>query len=80
MTDRVLLSLTQVTDDSTGIWTVGELDYSIHVGALDEYLEKDPIQARDRIFAMLGAIMVQVNNYAFEVNDKKQGQASCQQA
>lgn len=77
MQDRVLLSLTQVTDDSTGIWTVGELDYSIHVGDLDEYLKKDPIQARDRIFAMLGVIMVQVNYYAFEEISKRQGQASC---
>ena len=38
MQDRVLLTVTEVTDDSTGIWEVGELEFGI-MAACGKYLE-----------------------------------------
>ena len=42
MRDKVLLEVTVVTDDSTGMWEIGELEYGAHVGSLREYLRDKP--------------------------------------
>jgi hypothetical protein len=59
MQDKLLLSITVVTDDSTGIYTVGELDFGIH-GRLDEYLDTDTRNRRDEILKMLGFLAYKV--------------------
>ena len=40
MQDETLISITRVTDDSTGCYQVGDLDYGIS-GNLDKYLESE---------------------------------------
>ena len=73
MKDQVLLSITQVTDDETGMYSVGELDYSIPVSRLENYLKPDPIKRRNELFAQMGNLMVQVDRYAKDlINDNPQ--------
>ena len=64
MRDRVLFSITVIDDDDTGIYSVGELDFSIVVTALDNYLRDNPLEKRDKIFAHLGNISCLINEYA----------------
>lgn len=64
MQDRILFSVTEVTDDSTGVWDIGELEFSIHVGALEAYLKSAPIEKRNKIFAMMGTLNCLIDQYA----------------
>ena len=41
MQDEVLLTVSVVTDDSTGIWQVGELEFGV-VGTCREYINREP--------------------------------------
>jgi len=41
MRDKILLTVSVVTDDSTGIWDVGELEFGVR-GACQEYLDREP--------------------------------------
>ncbi len=41
MRDEILLTVSVVTDDSTGIWDVGELEFG-RTGACLEYLNREP--------------------------------------
>ena len=41
MRDEILLTVSVVTDDSTGIWQVGELEFGIR-GTCLGYLAKEP--------------------------------------
>jgi len=75
MKDKVLFSVTQITDDDTGVWTVGDLDFSIHVGALDDYLRSAPIEKRNKIFAMMGTLNCIIDRYARDLLPKDQGSA-----
>lgn len=76
MKDKVLFSITQVTDDETGIWTVGDLDYSIHLDALEDYLRSAPIEKRNKLYAAMGNICCRINEYARDLLPKEQ----CDQA
>jgi len=40
-----LLELTVVTDDDTGCYRVGEIDFSLHTAACDEWLSRDGARA-----------------------------------
>lgn len=39
MKDLILIEISEVLDDETGIWTVGDLDYGIH-GSLKDYMAR----------------------------------------
>jgi hypothetical protein len=68
MRDRILLSLTQVTDDETGICQVGELDFGIS-GNLGDYLRNDPDgKKRDEALAMMGYLMHEIWSRWCEAN------------
>ena len=41
MQDEILLTVTVVTDDSTGIWEAGELEYGV-MGTCHEYIKSKP--------------------------------------
>jgi hypothetical protein len=41
MQDRILVSATVITDDSTGCYVVGELDFQVPCSTI-EWLEKEP--------------------------------------
>lgn len=52
MKDQMLLQVTQVIDDSTGIWGVGEIEFGIS-GMLDPYLMEYGEKGRDEILDTL---------------------------
>jgi len=47
MQDEILLTVTVVTDDDTGIWKVGELEFGVR-GTCQEYLKREP-ENRDKL-------------------------------
>jgi hypothetical protein len=47
MQDQVLLKVTIVTDDETGVWNIGDLDFGI-LGTCYQYIEKKP-ENRERL-------------------------------
>ena len=76
MRDKPLISVTVITDDDTGMYTVGELDFGIH-GDLTTYLEKDPIRRRDNVLAMMGYLQHCVCLEAERLHHKDMQDPSC---
>ena len=62
MQDEILFSITRVTDDSTGIWQVNELEFNIH-SAFDDYIKTNGLKGVNSLMTMLG-------HMAWEVKDK----------
>ena len=62
MQDEVLIEFTQVTDDSTGIWTPGEVEYGIH-GSLTDFLKNYGRKGRDELIEMLETMKGIVGEY-----------------
>jgi hypothetical protein len=76
MQDEILFSVTRVTDDDTGMYSIGELDYGIRVGALESFLRSDPAKKRNEIFAMMGMLNVRIDEYVRQVSEKQEQQES----
>lgn len=74
MQDKPLLSITIITDDDTGMYRVGDLDFGIH-GRLYSYLEKDPIKNRDKVLSMIGYLSHRVCDMANEMIVEDQDKA-----
>ena len=53
MRDVPMICVTVVTDDSTGVWDVGELEYSVHNGPFRKYIERYGQAGLDNVIAML---------------------------
>ena len=51
MKDRDLIKVTEIVDDDTGMYTVGELDFGI-CGVVDDFLKREP-ENRLRLIKML---------------------------
>ena len=81
MESKPLISVTVVTDDDTGMYSIGELDFGIH-GRLSGYLSVDPIARRDKVLAMMGFLMHRVCELATIEQSKvcpdSQAEAGCQ--
>lgn len=65
---RILLSLTEVTDCDTGMYSIGDLSFSIHVKELEEYLKYHGYAGKKEILAVLGHLAYQVETYFREAN------------
>jgi len=65
MKDRMLLEITEVVDDDTGNWYVGEIEFGIS-GNLEQYLREYGEKGRDDILGTLdylkGAVTKQYDN------------------
>lgn len=74
MKDRPLLSVTEILDDSTGMWS-GELcDFAIH-GTLQKFLERTGKKGRDEILNNLSFLTHTVWERWGEQQKKKQSLA-----
>jgi hypothetical protein len=70
--DVPLVSVNVVTDDSTGLYTVGELDFGIHLGPLDTFLRRGNVyQRRDEVLAMFGYLAHRICEESDKVNDEQ---------
>ncbi len=63
MEDRTLIKLTEVIDDSTGNWRIGEIEFGITVGFLKEYLKKYGEKGKKEIIDMLEYLKSKVEEY-----------------
>jgi hypothetical protein len=70
MQDEVLLSVTHITDDSTGMYGVGDVDFGIS-GALDDYLKKHGEKGKNDIVKTLDYLKGQVEEKWKEVGRTK---------
>ena len=58
---KPLLEIEYHSDDETGMYKVGEIDFGIN-GELDEYLEKYGYEGKKEIIATLGYLIFEVEN------------------
>lgn len=63
MQDRTLIEITEVIDDSTGIWRIGEIEFGIVVGFLKDYLKKHGEKGKKEIVDMLEYLKSKVEEY-----------------
>jgi len=56
MTDRILLSVTEILDDDTGIWANDLCEYEISVGYLEEFLNEYGTKGAQEICKMLDSL------------------------
>ena len=56
MQDQVLMSVTQILDDSTGIWANDLCEFTVHSARLDNFLEKHGEEGAEEIYKMLDAL------------------------
>ena len=72
MQDRVLLSVTEVMDDDTGIWAGDLCEYSIHSADLDDFLRDYGDKGAKEICGMLDSLKKAVmENYLPESKKNK---------
>lgn len=60
MQDSVLLSVTKIVDDDTGIWANDLCDYSIHSLDLEDFLKTNGKTGAEEIFKMLDQLKISV--------------------
>ena len=58
---KPLLEIEYHSDDETGMYKVGEIDFGIN-GGLDEYLEHYGYEGKKEIIATLGYLIFEVEN------------------
>ena len=71
MESQMLLEVTEVIDDDTGIWHMGEVEFGIS-GNLETYLLKYGEKGRDDILAVLNYLKEAVSKKCDELIAKKQ--------
>ena len=74
MKDEILFSITEVTDDETGIWQAGELEYALHV-KLDEFIKRNGSKGVEEIKTMLRTIEGIVDEKLAETESFKENQS-----
>lgn len=62
---RTLIMIEEVTDCDTGVYQVGELDFGIRVGPVENYLKRYGYEGKRELLAMLGHLAYQVE-YRFQ--------------
>jgi len=48
-----LITIQRVTDDETGIWSIGEVDYSINLGNLEDFIRHYGEEGRQELIDKL---------------------------
>ena len=73
---KELLTLEYITDDETGNYTIGEIDFGISSETLDKYLQHYGNKGKNEIMSMLGFLMYEIQR-RFLLN-QPQGQVAVQ--
>lgn len=55
-----LLTLSYITDCDTGMYAMGEIDFGIVSGVLDDYLKRYGYKGKNEITSMLGYLIYEV--------------------
>jgi len=69
---QTLLEVNILTDDSTGIYKPGEIDFGIYGGILDEVLKNNDIKKRDEIVNTLAYLIHEIYLRFFRLHKNKQ--------
>jgi hypothetical protein len=72
---KYLLSIDYHTDDETGMYEIGEIDFGIS-GNLYEYINQYGLQGKDNIIKMLATLIFQVEAIYRESNPQQVGQCA----
>lgn len=65
---KPLLEVTYHTDDDTGMYRIGEIDFGIN-GGLEKYLERYGYEGKKEIVSTLGYLIYEVENQFKKVNE-----------
>lgn len=63
MNDRILMKITEVFDDDSGIWDIGEIEFGISVMLLERYLKIYGKKGKEEIIKMLEFLKTKVEEY-----------------
>lgn len=63
MQDRTLIKITEVIDDDTGNWRIGEIEFAITSGFLEEYLKRYGEKGKKEIIDMFEYLKSKVEEY-----------------
>lgn len=66
MQDEVLMEITKVVDDSTGIWEVGEVEWGIK-GTLDGYIKEHGYDGVKQLLCALGHLSYEVKDRYYKL-------------
>ncbi len=69
---KTLLEISYHSDDDTGMYEIGEIDFGIH-GTLDGYLENYGYKGKKEIIDMLGYLIYEVEKRFREKNPSPAG-------
>lgn len=64
---ETLLTVEKITDCETGDYQIGELDFGIKVGPVEDYLKAYGYKGKRDLLAMLGHLCFQVERYFQEL-------------
>ena len=53
MREKILVALTEVVDDETGVWERGEVEYKIMISQLESFLKREKEKGKDEAIEML---------------------------
>lgn len=71
MKDQVLMSVTEILDDSTGIWANDLCEFSVHSAQLDNFLKNYGVKGAKEIYKMLDALKKYTNECLNDINKGK---------
>lgn len=67
---EILMTIEKVTDCETGDYYIGELDYGIKVGALENYLNTYGFNGKKELIYELGFLICKVEEYWQDIHKK----------
>ena len=70
MEDRVMIEITEVTDDSTGCWQVGDIDVVIYGEVVRKYLQLYGNEGKRKLIEALAEIMYWVQKEVESLSKK----------
>lgn len=75
---KKLLEVNYHYDSDTGIYKIGEVDFGIHGGLLEDYLKRYGLKGRNEIVKTLGYLIHKVFEVHSEVNKPEGGYGATQ--
>ena len=72
MRDKTLIKITEVIDDETGNWEIGEIEYGIVTEDLNDYLRVYREKGKKEIISMLEHLKSKVEEYFERIQKENQ--------
>ena len=65
-----MIEVTKVTDDETGIWCMGEVEWKIHLESLESFLQSRSVAGATELKKALEYLKYEVDRYLAQVEGR----------